>query len=87
LFAVPIIGFTHTSSSTKIFYLVRNWVYVYENILGRGSIYFMINKYLWLSLVTFVCILTFRFRRLLTIVRAVRDGMRGRLGMHTAYPL
>jgi len=87
LFAVPIVGFTHTSSSTKIFYLVRNWVYVYENILGRRSIYFVINKYLWLLLVVFVCVVSLRYKRLRAILQAVRDGMRGRLGIHADYPL
>jgi GT2 family glycosyltransferase len=67
-------------SGSKVYYEVRNRIYLSRNILSGGRLVYLLNKYVYLSA---ALVLAFRYRcfdRFWLLVAAVHDGEKGKLG-------
>jgi len=83
----PFLGYLQADSNSKVFYIIRNRVYLDRFVFKRISLFYLINSLILLSGITFLGFLTFRAERVKTIYRAVFAGYKGNMGMHSDYPL
>lgn len=87
VFNKPIVGIVFADSESKIYYLIRNRIYLDVHIEYKKSWYYAVNKYCFLGLLL-ICSLVFgKLRRMNTILDACVDGTKGRLGMNLRYEL
>lgn len=86
-YKVPFLGFLSADSDSKIYYNIRNRVYLDYYVDHKSSFPYEGNKFIFLLVFTSLCLLTFRLNRLRTIFEACRDGKRGHLGIRDHYPI
>lgn len=85
--SLPFIGYLYADSDVKVFYLIRNRIYLDRYSLGVRSIAVKINMLIFIVIMFLSGAILFRFKRLKTIFKAIIDGYNGKLGMHSDYPL
>lgn len=84
---LPFLGFLLADSDVKIYYLIRNRIYFDRHTLGIRSLPVVVNMSIFMYIILLLGCITFRFKRLATILRAVKDGYCGKLGLHPDYLL
>ncbi|WP_298269252.1 glycosyltransferase [Geobacter sp.] len=84
---IPFWGFLSADSDSKIYYNIRNRIYLDYFVDHKNSFPYMLNKFIFLSGITFLCLFTMKLRRLRTIFDAYRDGRGGRLGFKEGYQI
>jgi hypothetical protein len=87
VFKMPVLGFVLAVTDAKIYYIVRNRAYIDRYVEKKRTLPYMINKYIFLILVTIFCLLLFKGNRLITIFEACLHARQGRLGLNPRYPL
>lgn len=87
VFKTAFLGFLRGQSESKIYYIVRNRVYMDQFMEERRSLPYRINRSVFLSVLGAICLAVRRTRRFKTILDACRDGKRGRLGFSDTYPI
>ena len=74
-------------SDFRVYYTFRNHAWLSCNVQCASHFIYRLNKFLFLSLLTFFAIPLRKGRRLRVIRHAVADGERGILGINPKYPL
>lgn len=84
---IPFIGYLFSDNDSKVFYMIRNRVYFDRHILDVRSSFVLCNMIIFLVILLLVGFFTFHFKRTKVILRAIKDGYHGNLGMHPDFPL
>jgi len=84
---LPFLGFLFADCDLKVYYLIRNRIHFDRYSLTIRSLPVLINMSVFLFIIVLLGCLMFRFKRLITILRAIKDGYTGKLGMHPDYQL
>ena len=87
IFKIPIIGFVWGGSDKRIYYIIRNRVYIDKYITNKTSVFYFFNKYCFLFFVFSLCLLALKRNRILAIYNAISDSKRGRMGVSLKYCL
>lgn len=74
-------------SDLRTYYMVRNGAYLDAHCLPHWGPMLWLNRMVYMSLLAMASVLRRRPARFRLIVRAVRDGVAGKLGIHDDYPL
>jgi GT2 family glycosyltransferase len=74
-------------SDTLIYYAIRNNVYFTSKKRITNKLTYGINKCFFIALITFMAILRGKLKRLKTIFKAINDGINGKLGKSSSYPM
>jgi GT2 family glycosyltransferase len=74
-------------SDFRVYYTFRNHVWLSRNVLCASRFVYRLNKFLFLSLLSFFAVMRRKGRRLDLIRRAVADGERGALGINPKFPM
>ncbi len=82
-----IAGLLHGSGDFRAYYSVRNRVWFDYRVRTSNRAVFLVNCFVYISLISFVAVLNGRVRRLALICRALRDGLSGQLGEAEVFPL
>jgi len=83
----PILGYLMADSDSKVFYLIRNRIYLDRFIFSRISYFYIVNAFVFLFCITTLGVFYFNTKRVKTIYHAIIAGFWGKLGMHPDYPL
>lgn len=86
-FKTPVLGFIFASSDNKIYYLLRNRIYLDCHFDKKNHPLFSFNGFLFLTFITIACVILFKKERLKAILHAYRDGKNGSLGFNERYPI
>ncbi|MGQ9846212.1 MAG: glycosyltransferase [Bacteroidales bacterium] len=70
----------------RVYYGARNQVYFERQFYNNATMRFL-NKMLFLTMFRILCIARKRKNRLDLVVKAIKDGEKGKLGYNTLYPL
>lgn len=84
---LPFLGFMFADSDSKVYYLIRNRIYFDRHTLCVRSIATLINMLIFMIVIILLCCITFKIHRLIIILKAIKDGYQGNLGMHPDFPL
>ncbi|HIJ96531.1 MAG TPA: glycosyltransferase family 2 protein [Desulfuromonadales bacterium] len=86
-YQIPFWGFWLADSDSKIYYNIRNRVYLDHFLDSKISLPYLLNRTIFLFVFSLICLLTFRLKRLKTFFDACHDGKNGHLGLNNGYPL
>jgi len=84
-YKTPFLGFLLANSDNKIYYNIRNRVYLDHFVDHKVSVPYVVNKIIFLLIFVLLCLLTLRFKRLKTVIDACHDGQNGHLGLSSGY--
>jgi len=86
-FKTPVYGFVCASSNNKIYYLLRNRIFLDYHLEKKNHPLFIVNCLIFMTLITIVCVVMLKKDRLKAILDAYRDGKKGSLGFNERYPI
>jgi GT2 family glycosyltransferase len=66
--------FINEGSDKKTYYLFRNSHYFEEKIMEKSVIVYQLNKIIYLSILSVIGLLNFKFKRIFIIFKAIRDS-------------
>lgn len=87
IFKIPIIGFVFGGSDKRVYYIIRNILYIDSNIDNKCGVFYFFNKYCFLFSVILLCALSLKRNRILAIYSAIADSKSGRMGVSSKYCL
>lgn len=87
LLKIPILGLVISDDDSKIYYIMRNMAYIDKNVQNKSSIYYKINKFTLIILVSLFCLVMLRFKRLVAIHEACWHARQDLLGLNPRYPI
>jgi Predicted glycosyltransferases len=84
---IPFLGYLMADSAVKVFYLIRNNMYLDRYVFLKNSIYYKINVMIFVLIIAIAAMFTFKYKRLTVILEGIIDGWNGKLGMNSKYNL
>ncbi len=71
----------------RIYYFARNQAWIDSHLLKRSNLIYLTNKYFYITIMTFLACFWGRTNRLRLLLRSIREGEHGTLGVNEDYQL